>query len=100
MIWAIVSRPLAAMATLAGVALLSPVLLPLTAAIIKPLIKPVANLYLDIAEEIGEVMEEREKLKARKLPYERMVSGKRAKDKEVKEIEAGTAVLDQVGKLL
>jgi hypothetical protein len=100
MFWALVSRPLTAVLTLAGVALLSPVLLPLTAALIKPLVRPVANLYLDVAEEIGEVMEEREKLKAGKAPTETKVSGKRAKDKEAKEIEAGTAVLDQVGKLL
>ncbi len=100
MFWALVSRPLTAMLTLAGVALLSPVLVPLTAALVKPLIRPVANLYLDVAEEIGEVMEEREKLKAAKTSAAAKASGKQAKGKEAKEIEAGTAVLDQVGKLL
>ena len=95
MFWALVSRPLTAMLTLAGVALLSPVLLPLTAVLVKPLVKPVTNLYLDIAEEIGEVVAERGKLKA-----EKKVSSKGAKDRDAKEIEAGTAVLDQVGKLL
>jgi hypothetical protein len=84
------------MLTLAGVAILSPVLVPLTAALVKPLVKPVANLYLDIAEEIGEVMEEREQLKARQ---EKILS-KRAQNKEAKEIQEGTEVLDQVGKLL
>jgi hypothetical protein len=100
MLWAIISRPFVAMATLAGLAILSPVLAPLAAVLVKPLVKPVTNLYLDIAEEIGEVMEERDKLKARKSADGKKVSGKRTKDKEVKEIEAGTAVLDQVGKLL
>jgi hypothetical protein len=99
MIWALISRPLTVMATLAGVALLSPVLVPLTSAIVKPLIRPVANLYLDIAEEIGEVMEEREKLKARKASDKKEVLGKRAHD-EAKEIKAGAEVLDQVGKLI
>jgi hypothetical protein len=47
MFWALVSRPLTVMLTLAGVAILSPVLVPLTAVLVKPLVKPVANLYLD-----------------------------------------------------
>ena len=100
MIWALISRPLAAMATLAGLAILSPVLVPLTAALVNPLVKPVTNLYLDIAEDIGEVMEEREKQKAGKVPDEKRVLSKRAKNKEAKEIEEGTSVLDEVGKLL
>jgi hypothetical protein len=100
MIWALISRPLTAMVTLAGVALLSPILLPLTAAIVKPLVKPVTNLYLDLAEEIGEVMEEREKVKSRKALDEKQVLGKRAQEKETKEIKAGSEVLDQVGKLI
>jgi hypothetical protein len=100
MLWALISRPLTAMLTLAGVALLSPVLVPLTAALIKPLVKPVANLYLDVAEEIGEVMEERERLKASTAAKGKKVSKKPRGDEEAKEIEAGTVVLDQVGKLL
>jgi hypothetical protein len=92
MIWAIISRPLAALATLAGVAILSPVLVPLTAAIVKPLVKPMTNLYLDIAEEIGE---EREKLK-----NQRKILGKGVQGREARAIEEGTAVLDQVEKLL
>ena len=96
MLWALFSRPLTLMATLAGVAILSPVLMPLTAVLVRPLVKPMANLYLDIAEEIGEVMEEREKLK---VQQEKVLS-KRAQDKEAKEIQEGSEVLGQVGKLL
>ncbi len=96
MFWVLVSRPLTVMLTLAGVAILSPVLVPLASAIIRPLIKPVANLYLDLAEEIGEVVEEREQLKARQ---EKIVR-KRVQDKEAKKIQEGTEVLDEVGKLL
>jgi hypothetical protein len=84
------------MLTLAGVAILSPVLVPLTAALVKPLVRPVTNLYLDIAEEIGEVMEEREQLKAR----DKKILSKRAQYKGAKDIKEGTEVLDQVGKLL
>ena len=96
MLWALFSRPLTLMATLAGVAILSPVLMPLTSVLVRPLVKPLANLYLDIAEEIGEVMEEREKLK---VQQEKVLS-KRAQDKEAKEIQEGSEVLGQVGKLL
>ena len=96
MLWALFSRPLTLMATLAGVAILSPVLMPLTAVLVRPLVKPLANLYLDIAEEIGEVMEEREKLKVQ----QEKVLTKRAQEKEAKEIQEGTEVLGQVGKLL
>jgi hypothetical protein len=46
MFWALLSRPLSTFLTLAGVALLSPVLLPLTKTLVKPLVKPVTNLYL------------------------------------------------------
>jgi hypothetical protein len=100
MLWALISRPLTAFLTLAGVAVLSPVLLPLTSALIKPLVKPVTNLYLDIAEEMGEVIEEREIRKASSAAKEKQALKKSAKDEETKEIKAGTAVLDQVGKLL
>jgi hypothetical protein len=100
MVWALLSRPLTAILTLAGVALLSPVLLPLTQALVKPLVNPVTNLYLDVAEEIGEVIEERERLKACTAAKQKKALKKPAKDEEAKEIEAGTAFLDQVGKLL
>ena len=36
MFWAVLTRPLQAFLTIAGVALLSPVLLPLTAAVVNP----------------------------------------------------------------
>jgi len=98
MIWAFISRSLSVAVTLAGVSLLSPVLVPLARALVKPLVGPMTNLYLDIAEEIGEVMEERENRKARQALVKEKVLSK--KDEEIKEIEEGTAVLDEVGKLL
>ena len=92
MFWAVLTRPLPAFLTIAGVALLSPVLLPLTAALIKPLVKPVTNLYLDIAEEMGEVAEERERRKACHAAKEKRALRKESKDQEAKEIEAGAAI--------
>ena len=54
MFWAVLTRPLQAFITIApGWRCCPPVLLPLTAALVKPLIKPVTNLYLDIAGAMG-----------------------------------------------
>ena len=100
MLWALLTRPFSAFLTIAGVALLSPVLLPLTAALVKPLVKPVTNLYLDIAEEMGEVAEERERRKECAAAKEKRASKKESKDHEAKEMEAGAAILDKMGKIL
>jgi hypothetical protein len=100
MFWSLLTRPLTAFLTIAGVAILSPVLLPLTAALIKPLVRPVTNLYLDIAEEMGEVVHERENLKAAAADKGKRAYTKRAQDQDAKEIEAGAAILDKVGKIL
>ena len=100
MFWALLTRPLTAFLTIAGVALLSPVLLPLTAALIKPLVKPVTNLYLDIAEEIGEVAEERERQKACAAANKKQALKKESRAHEAKEIETGAAILEKVGKIL
>jgi hypothetical protein len=100
MLWALLSRPLSLLVTIAGVSLLAPVLLPLTAALIKPLVKPVTKLYLDIAEEMGEVVEEREKRKAGAAAKAKGPLKKEARDQDAKEIKAGAAILDKVGKIL
>jgi len=100
MLWFLFTRPLAVVLTVAGVSLLAPVILPLTAALIKPLIKPVTNLYLDIAEEMGEVAEERERRKECAAAKEKRASKKESKDHEAKEMEAGAAILDKMGKIL
>ncbi len=100
MLWFLFTRPLAAALTVVGASLLAPVILPLTAAIIKPLVRPVTNFYLDIAEEMGEVVEERERHKACKAAKEKLALTKEPKGKEAKELKAGEAILDQVGKIL
>jgi hypothetical protein len=100
MFWALLTRPLTALLTIAGAALLAPILVPVTAALVKPLIKPVTNLYLDIAEEMGEVVEERGRRKAGQAAKEKRVLTKESRDQDAKEIKAGAAILDKVGKIL
>ena len=95
MLWALLSRPLSAFLTIAGVSLLAPVLLPLTAALVKPLVKPVTNLYLDIAEEMGEVAEEWHKRKASKAAKEKRASPKETKEQDAKEIKKGSEILNK-----
>ena len=101
MLWALLSRPLSAFLTIAGVSLLAPVLLPLTAALVKPLVKPVTNLYLDIAEEMGEVVEERHRRKASEATGEQGAVKKETrkqdlKKQDAKEIKAGTEILSKI----
>jgi K+/H+ antiporter YhaU regulatory subunit KhtT len=100
MFWALLTRPLTALLTIAGAALLAPVLVPVTAALVKPLIKPVTNLYLDIAEEMGEVVEERTRRKAYRAAEEKKTVQTESQKQDAKEIEAGAAILDKVGKIL
>ena len=56
-------RPLAALLTIAGVSVLAPVLFPLVAFIIKPVVKPLTNLYLDLTDEVADAFLEREQRK-------------------------------------
>ncbi|MFZ5450113.1 MAG: hypothetical protein ACOZFS_15900 [Thermodesulfobacteriota bacterium] len=57
------TRPLAALLTLAGVAVLAPVVFPIAGIILKPLVKPVTNLYLDLADEMADAFLERQERK-------------------------------------
>jgi hypothetical protein len=96
MLWALLSRPLSAFLTIAGVSLLAPVLLPLTAALIKPLVKPVTNLYLDIAEEMGEIVEERHKRKASEAIKEKKALQKETREQDAREIKTGSEILSKL----
>ena len=100
MFWSLLSRPLSAFLTIAGAALLAPVLLPLTSALVKPLVRPMTNFYLDVAEEMGKVVEERERRKAGTAAKKKRVLKKSPKTEKAKEIEAGAAILDGVSKIL
>ncbi len=96
MLWALLSRPLSLFVTIAGVSLLAPVLLPLTSALIKPLVKPVTNLYLDIAEEMGEIVEERHRRKASEATKAEGALQKETREQDAKEIKAGTEILSKI----
>ena len=93
-------RPLMTLLAVAGTAILAPVIFPVLGVILKPLVKPVTNLYLDIAEEMGEVVEVRERHKACKAAQKKLAAKKGPQGEEAREIEAGTAILDKVEKFL
>jgi hypothetical protein len=57
------TRPIVTLLTLAGVAVLAPVICPLVGVILKPLVRPVTNLYLDLADEMADAFVEREERK-------------------------------------
>ena len=54
------SRPIVALLTVAGAAVLAPVIFPIIGVILKPLVGPVTNLYLDLADEMADAFLERE----------------------------------------
>jgi hypothetical protein len=59
----LITRPIVTLLTVAGVAVLAPIVFPLVGVILKPLVKPVTNLYLDLADEMADAFEERQELK-------------------------------------
>ena len=54
------SRPIVALLTVAGAAVFAPVIFPILGVILKPLVGPVTNLYLDLADEMADAFLERE----------------------------------------
>ena len=63
-----ITRPLVALLTVAGVAVLAPVIFPIVGVILKPVVKPLTNLYLDLADEMADSFEERQELKGNIRP--------------------------------
>ena len=55
--------PFATLLTIAGVVVLAPVICPIVGFILKPMVKPVTNLYLDLADEMADAFVEREEHK-------------------------------------
>jgi hypothetical protein len=90
------TRPLATLLTVTGVALLAPVILPLVGVILKPLVGPVTNLYLDLADEMADAFVDREERKGFIKPgrdeqkLKKLVE-ERAEDKAKLAIETGAA---------
>jgi hypothetical protein len=103
------ARPIATLLTVVGVAVLAPVIFPIMGVILKPMVRPVTNLYLDLADEMAEAIEEREKLqKPKKLkaettgapaPEEKAAQKLARKEKAV-EKEAAKAIIKGVAELI
>ena len=52
-------RPVMALLTMAGAAILAPVIFPVLGVILKPIVKPMTNLNLDLTDEMADAFEER-----------------------------------------
>ena len=59
----LIARPIITLLTVAGVAVLAPIVFRIVGVILKPLVKPVTNLYLDLADEMADAFEERQERK-------------------------------------
>lgn len=57
------ARPIVTLLTAAGVAVFAPVIFPIIGVILKPLVGPVTNLYLDLSDEMADAFLEREERK-------------------------------------
>lgn len=55
--------PIRGLLVFGGVTLLAPVIFPVASFLIRPLVKPVTNFYLDLAEDVTEAVKEREQQK-------------------------------------
>ena len=90
------SRPIVALLTVAGAAVLAPVIFPILGVILKPLVGPVTNLYLDLADEMADAFLEREERRgvikpgADEAELKRLVE-KVAEDKVKLRLDAATA---------
>ena len=90
------SRPIVALLTVAGAAVLAPVIFPIIGVILKPLVGPVTNLYLDLADEMADAFLEREERRgvikpgADEAELKRLVE-KVAEDKVKLRLDAATA---------
>jgi hypothetical protein len=54
------THPIVTLLTIAGAAVLAPVICPIVGVLLKPLVRPVTNLYLDLADEMADAFVERE----------------------------------------
>ena len=63
-----IARPIVALLTVAGVAVLAPVIFPIMGIILKPIVNPLTNLYLDLADEMADAFEERQERKGNIKP--------------------------------
>ncbi len=57
------TRPITSLLTIVGVAVFAPVIFPIVGVLLKPFVRPVTNLYLDLADEVADAFVEREERK-------------------------------------
>lgn len=50
------TRPIITLLTVAGVAVFAPVIFPIVGVILKPCIRPVTNLHLDLTDETADAL--------------------------------------------
>ena len=67
--------PVRGLMILGGVTLLAPVIFPVASFLLRPLVKPVTNFYLDLAEDVTEAVKDREQAKERRGKKEKRISG-------------------------
>ena len=103
------ARPIATLLTVAGVAVFAPVIFPIIGFILKPAVGPVTNLYLELADEMAEAIEEREKLHkpqkaAAETPgapaAEEKAAQKLAKKEKAVQQEAAKAIIKGVAEII
>jgi len=81
--------PIRGLLVFGGVTLLAPVIFPVASLLIRPLVKPMTNFYLDLAEDVSEVMQAREQQKTGQR-------GKHKKESELGKAWEKTVILDEV----
>jgi hypothetical protein len=103
------ARPIATLLTVAGVAVFAPVIFPIIGFILKPAIGPVTNLYLELADEMAEAIDAREKLRKPKkamaeppcpLSAEEKAAQKLARKEKTLEKETAKAIIKGVAEII
>lgn len=72
------TRPLAALLTVIGVSAAAPLIFPVIGFIVKPMVKPLTNLYLDLTDEVADACLERAQKKGVISPEADLAELKRA----------------------
>jgi hypothetical protein len=81
------ARPIASLLTVAGVAVLAPVIFPIVGFILKPIVGPVTNLYLELTDEMAEAIKERDKLQKSQKAAAEMTGLLVAEEKAAQKLE-------------
>lgn len=83
--------PIRGLLIFGGVTILAPVIFPVASLLVRPLVKPVTKFYLDLAEDVSEVIEEREQHKAAEHK-----KGKHKEESDLAKDWEKTVILDEV----